>query len=99
MKQVVIKPVITEKSMRLAGAGTYMFDVSSYANKVTVAEAVKAQFKVDPTEVRTTILKGKVKQLKGIKGTRKDKKRAYVTVKKGQTISAFDSEPEKKEKK
>ncbi|TXI90494.1 MAG: 50S ribosomal protein L23 [Chryseobacterium sp.] len=97
MIAVVLKPVITEKSMRLAASGTYMFNVSMDANKPRVAQAVKEQFKVDATQVRIAITKGKVKKLKGITGKRKDTKRAFVTVKKGQKISVFEiTEEEKK---
>lgn len=97
MIAVVLKPVITEKSMRLAGSGIYMFNVSMSANKPLVAQAVKEQFKVDATQVRIAITKGKVKKLKGITGKRKDSKRAFVTVKKGQKISVFEiTEEEKK---
>jgi large subunit ribosomal protein L23 len=96
MKAISIKPVITEKSMRLAGTGIYMFEVSKAANKPLVAAAIKGQFKVEPTDVRISVLKGKTKTLKGVTGKRTDKKRAFVTLKKGQKISVFDAEEEKK---
>ena len=97
MTTVVLKPVITEKSMRLAGSGIYLFNVSMSANKPLVAKAVKEQFKVDAIKVRIAITKGKIKKVKGVTGKRKDNKRAYVTVKKGQKISVFDiTEEEKK---
>lgn len=99
MTTTVLKPVITEKSMRLAGSGIYMFNVSMSANKPLVAQAVKEQFKVDPIQVRIAITKGKVKKLKGITGKRKDSKRAFVTLKKGQKISVFEVNEEKKDKK
>lgn len=90
MIAVVLKPIITEKSMRLASIGTYMFDISSSANKPLVAKAVKEQFKVDATQVRIAVLKGKAKRVKGINGKRRDTKRAYVTLKKGQAIKEFE---------
>lgn len=96
MNTVVLKPIISEKSMRLAGEGTYMFEVSVSANKPMVAAAVKTQFKVDPVTVRVSTLKGKVKKTQGVMGTRANKKRAFVTIKKGQKIAAFDAEEEKK---
>lgn len=96
MINVVLKPVITEKSMRLAASGTYMFNVSMSANKPLVAQAVKEQFKVDATQVRIAITKGKVKRLKGVAGKRKDSKRAFVTVKKGQKIGVFEITQEEK---
>ena len=99
MIAVTLKPVITEKSMNFASKGTYMFDVSARANKPLVAQAVKEQFKVDVTQVRISITKGKIKKFKGIEGQRKDNKRAFVTIKKGQTISVFDISNEDKEEK
>lgn len=96
MADIVLKPVITEKSMRLAATSTYMFDVSMRANKPLIAEAVKKQFKVDPIKVRLAIVKGKEKRFKGIVGKRRDIKRAYVSLKKGQKIKAFDVVEEEK---
>lgn len=88
--QTIIKPIISEKSIMLAGTGTYMFEVPNTANKLTVANAVHKNFKVDVTAVRISILKGKTKSFKGIKGTRSSAKRAFVTVKDGQKISVFE---------
>ena len=96
MINVTLKPVITEKSMNLASKGVYMFDVNSKANKPLVAKAVKEQFKVDAEAVRISITKGKIKRFKGVEGQRKDNKRAYVTVKKGQKISVFETQAEEK---
>ena len=96
MINVTLKPVITEKSMNLASKGVYMFDVNSKANKPLVAKAVKEQFKVDAEAVRILITKGKIKRFKGVEGQRKDNKRAYVTVKKGQKISVFETQTEEK---
>lgn len=90
MSQMVLKPVITEKSLMQAGQGTYVFVVPMSANKLTIAEAVKTQFKVDPTDVRVSIAKGKLKRFKQIKGRRVDTKKAYVTLTKGQSIAAFN---------
>lgn len=92
MKALILKPVISEKSMVLATKNTYMFEVPMTTNKIEVARAVKDTFKVEPTQVRVAITKGKVKQLKGIKGRRSPVKKAYVTVKKGQSIKIFEVE-------
>lgn len=90
MQSVILKPIISEKSIMLASTGTYMFDVPISANKMTIAESVHKNFKVDVTTVRISILKGKVKKFKGISGTRANRKRAFVTVKTGQKISVFE---------
>ncbi|MEI8073010.1 MAG: 50S ribosomal protein L23 [Candidatus Saccharibacteria bacterium] len=90
MKQLILKPIISEKSISLAGTGTYMFEVPLSANKLMVTDAVSKSFKVDVINVRTSVLKGKVKKFKGQSGTRKNVKRAFVTVKDGQKISIFE---------
>lgn len=95
MKGLILKPVISEKSMNLAARNTYMFEVPLTTNKIEVARAVKETFKVDPVTVRTAVTKGKVKQLRGIKGQRSSIKKAFVTIKKGQSIKAFETEAEK----
>ena len=90
MNSILLRPIITEKSMNLASRGTYMFDVPKSANKIVIKTAVSKKFKVDVTNVRISVLKGKVKKFRGHQGKRVDKKRAYVTVKSGQKIDAFE---------
>ncbi len=87
---VMLKPIVTEKSMQLATNGTYMFEVSRSANKLMVADAVAKQFKVEVKEVRISNLKGKTLRFRGKKGSRADKKRAFVSLKKGQKITIFE---------
>lgn len=90
MNTMILKPVITEKSLSQAGKGTYTFAVPMNSNKLLIAEAVKAQFKVDATDVRISITKGKMKRFKQIKGRRINVKKAFVTVAKGQSIAIFN---------
>lgn len=90
MNSLLIKPIITEKSMNQASNGTYMFEVPKSANKITIKSAVNKQFKVEVIDVRISVLKGKIKKFRGHTGKRIDKKRAYVTIKKGQKIDAFE---------
>ncbi len=90
MNTMILQPIITEKSLTQAGNGTYTFRVPMESNKLTIADAVKAQFKVDATDVRISVSKGKLKSYKRIKGRRIDTKKAYVTVAKGQSIPAFN---------
>jgi large subunit ribosomal protein L23 len=99
MSQLILKPIISEKSMMLAAAHVYSFEVPMTTNKIEVARAVKAAFNVDATAVRIIITKGKIKRFKGKAGKRVDVKKALVSVKKGQSISIFDAEPEVKDDK
>lgn len=88
--QLILKPIITEKSMKLASTGVYMFETNSLANKLLVADAVAKQFKVKVESVRIANLKGKPVRFRGKKGVRKTQKRAYVNLANGQKIDAFE---------
>ncbi len=99
MSQLILKPIISEKSMMLAATHVYSFEVPMMTNKIEVARAVKAAFNVDATAVRIIITKGKIKRFKGKAGKRVDVKKALVSVKEGQSISIFDAEPEVKDDK
>lgn len=90
MIQVIKKPIITEKGMRLSETGQYMFDVAIDSNKIQIKKAVEEMFDVNVRSVRTAILKGKRKSRMTRKGFMNgkfaDKKRAYVTLAEGQNI-------------
>ncbi|MEO0371893.1 MAG: 50S ribosomal protein L23 [Pseudomonadota bacterium] len=83
---VIRKPIITEKSTMASEAGAVVFEVAIDSNKPQIKEAVEALFGVKVKAVNTTISKGKTKRFRGIKGTRKDVKKAYVTLEEGNTI-------------
>ncbi|MEM7599668.1 MAG: 50S ribosomal protein L23 [Pseudomonadota bacterium] len=83
---VIRKPVITEKSTMASENGAIVFEVDIASNKPQIKEAVEALFGVKVKAVNTTITKGKTKRFRGIKGTRKDVKKAYVTLEEGNTI-------------
>lgn len=85
-EDVIIKPVITEKSSRLAQDNQVVFAVHSDANKIRIAEAVRNLFKVKVVSVRTITIKGKRKR-RGVHWVaRTTVKRAVVTLVKGQQI-------------
>ncbi len=83
---VIRKPVITEKSTMASENNAVVFEVAIDANKPMIKEAVEALFGVKVKAVNTTVTKGKVKRFKGKIGTRKDVKKAYVTLEEGNTI-------------
>ena len=83
---VIRKPIITEKSTMASENGAVVFEVAIDANKPQIKEAVETLFGVKVKAVNTTITKGKTKRFRGIKGTRKDVKKAYVTLEEGNTI-------------
>jgi large subunit ribosomal protein L23 len=83
---VIRKPVITEKATMASEAGAVVFEVAIDANKPRIKEAVEALFGVKVKAVNTSITKGKQKRFRGVKGTRNDVKKAYVTLEDGNTI-------------
>ncbi len=83
---VIRKPLITEKTTMASEHGAVVFEVDIAANKPQIKEAVEAVFGVKVKAVNTTITKGKVKRFRGQLGTRKDVKKAYVTLEEGNTI-------------
>ncbi len=90
--RILIRPVITEKSMLLVSNGKYMFEVGKKANKKEIAQAVHKIFGVDVESVRTNIRPGKTKRLVRQRKTTRTpaKKFAIVTLVKGQRIAGFD---------
>ncbi len=83
---VIRKPIITEKATMASEAGAVVFEVAMDAAKPQIKEAVEELFGVKVKSVNTTITKGKVKRFRGVKGRRKDVKKAYVTLEEGNTI-------------
>lgn len=94
MQKVLIKPIITEKSMAQTGQGIYTFAVETSANKKMIKKAVEGQFNVTVLDVRTLTVKGK-RRMKQTKRNRitvvgSDLKKAIVQVASGQKIDLFD---------
>lgn len=83
---VIVSPVITEKSTFVSEFNQVVFKVSPKATKPQIKAAVEALFGVKVTSVNTTTRKGKVKRFKGIVGRQSDVKKAIVTLAEGQTI-------------
>jgi large subunit ribosomal protein L23 len=83
---VIRKPIITEKTTMASENGAVVFEVAIEANKPQIKEAVEEIFGVKVKAVNTVITKGKVKRFRGRPGTRKDVKKAYVTLEEGNTI-------------
>jgi len=97
-KTVILRPRVTEKTYALSGQrNVFVFDVPTNLNKLQIADAVEAQFSVNVTDVRTTTIKGKVARSirigarvrANVSGKRKDFKKAYVTLKAGDSIPVF----------
>lgn len=83
---VIVAPVITEKTTILSENNQVVFEVAIDANKVEIKDAIEALFKVKVTAVNTIRVKGKTKRFRGIPGRRKDVKKAVVTLQDGDSI-------------
>jgi len=83
---VILAPVITEKSTQLSEFNAVVFKVSEDATKPAIKAAVEALFDVKVMKVNTMITKGKTKRWKGKPYTRSDVKKAIVTLAEGQSI-------------
>ena len=88
---VLIAPIVSEKSYGLSEAGVYTFKVHPSATKPEIHDAVEAIFNVKVTKVNTLNRKGKRKRNRRTFtfGSRPDTKRAIVTLAPGQTIDLF----------
>ena len=87
----IVAPIITEKSSLAGGAGNILvFEVDSRATKTDIKQAVERVFKVNVTGVRTCNFLGKTKRV--AKGTtrRAGYRKAYVTLKEGQTVDIVE---------
>lgn len=83
---VIIAPVITEKATLLSEQNKVVFKVAMTATKPQIKSAVEKLFGVKVKGVNTSIVKGKVKVFRGVRGQRSDVKKAVVTLEEGQTI-------------
>lgn len=87
--QVIIRPVVSEKSFVLAEAGKYTFRVNDRAHKTQIRQAVEELFDVNVVEVRTVSVKSKPKRRGQTSGRTRQWKKAIVQVGEGQTIPVF----------
>lgn len=87
---IIKRPLITEKTMKLVEEGKYTFEVSKDANKIEVKNAVQEIFKVTVTKVNLISVKGKKKRVGRYEGMKPSMKKAIVTLAVGQRIEIFD---------
>ncbi len=87
--QVIIRPVVSEKSYVLAANDKYTFRVHPDAHKTQIRQAVEALFEVKVLEVRTITVRSKPKRRGYTSGRTRQWKKAIVTVRPGDTIPVF----------
>ncbi len=90
-RDIIIAPIVSEKSYSLSEQGVYTFKVHPEASKPEIHDAVEAIFNVKVTKVNTLNRKGKRKRNRRsfTFGQRADTKRAIVTLAEGQSIDLF----------
>ncbi|MCA9678129.1 MAG: 50S ribosomal protein L23 [Kofleriaceae bacterium] len=103
-QSIIKRPLLTEKSARLRETGgaaeapaegddyaqQVVFEVARDANKIEIRAAIQSLFKVTVTDVRTLVVRGKHKRVGRFMGQRPSWKKAFVTLKAGDTISFFE---------
>ena len=88
-RDIILRPVVSEKSYNLLDDGKYTFVVAPDANKTEIKIAIEAIFDVKVTSVNTLNRTGKRRRTKYGYGKKVDTKRAIVTVAEGQSIDIF----------
>lgn len=98
MNPVLIKPLVSEKSMQDAAKNRYTFLVHPDANKAQIAKEVAEAFKVKPISVKTIMMKGKVSQNRKTRSLERaqNQKKAIIELPVGQKLDIFDTTDAKK---
>jgi len=93
LKDIIKKPIITEKSISQTAVGEYTFAVDRLATKGQIKQAVRQFFGVDVVRVRTITIKGKTKRVGKLRKIVRlsDWKKAIVKLKEGQKIKYFET--------
>ncbi len=86
---IIIRPIVSEKSFDLMEQGRYTFEVAKDAKKEQIAAAVSEVFHVTVTSVNTMNVSGKPRRLRYNKGLSRSWKKAIVTLKDGDAIDLY----------
>ena len=89
-RDILVRPLITERTTQLMAEGKYVFVVAKAANKIEIAKAVAEVFKVKVAKVNTVNVTGKKKRMGRTEGKRPDYKNAIVKLAPGETIEFFE---------
>lgn len=89
---VLVRPLVTEKTMsQLQGEQTYVFEVALNANKIQIEKAIQEFYpEVHVEDVRTIVVRGKVKRQGRHAGKKRNWKKAYVRLSEGDTLDVFE---------
>ena len=88
--QIIVRPVVTEKSSDLQGRNNhYVFEVARAANKIEIRKAVEVVFGVRVQDVRTMVVRGDVRRVGKFSGKQRSWKKAVITVHPGDSIDLY----------
>lgn len=89
-REIIIKPVVTEKSVDLMQENKYCFKVAKDANKIEIKNSIEEIFKVTVVNVNTVNVHGKMKRMGRTQGMTASWKKAVVTLREGDSIEVFE---------
>ena len=89
-REIIVRPIITEKTYQLIELNKYTFEVDKRANKQQIAKAVEEVFEVKVKRVNTLPVRGKKKRRGRIEGTTRSWKKAIGTLIEGDRIEVFE---------
>ena len=90
-ENIVLKPIVSEKSYDNIAQLKYSFVVDKTSNKYEIRSAVEKLFEVNVVSINTQNYKGKPRRVGKFAGYKKNWKKAIVTLKEGQSIKFFDN--------
>lgn len=91
-RDIIIRPIISEKSYAMVEQNRYTFEVDKRSNKTQIAQAIAEIFNVTVTDVNTMNVSGKPRRLRYAKGLTRSWKKAVVTLKEGDSIEIFGAQ-------
>ena len=93
LHDVLIRPILTEKTTGLEEAGNvYAFEVGVGSNKHEIKTAIESAFGVSVEDVRTAVMRGKNKRFGRFYGKRSNWKKAYVKLAEGDSLNFYESQ-------
>ena len=90
LREVLRRPIISEKATRLQEGNKYVFEVSGEATKAQIKQAVEQAFKVKVVGVNVIIVPGKTRRMRGKEVTAASWKKAVVSLEPGNKITFFE---------
>ncbi|MFA5000156.1 MAG: 50S ribosomal protein L23 [Patescibacteria group bacterium] len=88
--RILAKPLITEKATDLSAENKYVFMVAAGANKIEIAKAIHSVYGIKPIKVNLINIPGKRVSRGRISGQRKDRRKAVITLAKGESIKIYE---------